>query len=597
MAEKVYAVQRTGRHVIKRLQVGSVTGEVVGTGDGSADQFGNRMLRSVRPGTLTLTTTDINDVALTVTDDGNGNLVGDIASDENRIDYATGTFRVRFSAAVKSGTDITAAYTSLEYESGVNFGTYGVPGSDTTHLNFPWSLGVDGSGNIYICDGTDNSNGRIVKLDSGLNYVAELDVSNELGRPYAIALDPSSGDLFAAGIFQYRYVSVAKIDVSSFTVDSYDNNIALGDTNDQPMGISPGFTSGDFLISGLRYLLRFSDPGTFVIDDTNNKIDFEEIYGEEITATIANGTYTSATLATAVEAALTAAGPATYDVTVSGNKFYIGSDCSGRLVTLATNDLIGFEETPGVEKVAQIAPGTYTLLSLASEIQNKLNFNGDSNYTVILYADDRFQIISDGSGGTGIFNLVFGSGSHHPYTIAGLIGFDPDVDQTGSLTYLAPRSPFSLLWKTGSNATTSAYSILGFDRVDDFLYKTYVSDSEKAFGSGIVQRIEGEYHSKFVGHTRHTNGDVYMITERKNGAWLSRINSSYVNIGDSNKISKHALHVQLGANGDLYIYDADNERIVRYDENLNFVEVVFQDTGDTIDTDCYDVTGIFQADI
>ena len=47
---------------------------------------------------------------LNVTDDGDGNLIGDIAAGTNTIDYQTGSIDVTFSATIPSATDVTISY-------------------------------------------------------------------------------------------------------------------------------------------------------------------------------------------------------------------------------------------------------------------------------------------------------------------------------------------------------------------------------------------------------------------------------------------------------------------------------------------------------
>jgi len=61
---------------------------------------------------------------------------------------------------------------------------------------------------------------------------------------------------------------------------------------------------------------RSAKTGNFVIDATNDNIDFDE-GGGELNATIASGTFTASTLATAIKTALEAAGAETYTITFS----------------------------------------------------------------------------------------------------------------------------------------------------------------------------------------------------------------------------------------------------------------------------------------
>ncbi|HEC60730.1 hypothetical protein LCGC14_0461090 [marine sediment metagenome] len=70
--------------------------------------------------------------------------------------------------------------------------------------------------------------------------------------------------------------------------------------------------------------------GDIVIDATNNKLDFEETDGVEITATLTNATYSTASICAEIKAQMEAAGASTYTVTFeSGNVFKIASDGAG----------------------------------------------------------------------------------------------------------------------------------------------------------------------------------------------------------------------------------------------------------------------------
>lgn len=85
--------------------------EQLGSGDGIAVNFtGNLSFTPVRPGTV-----QIEAGAQTITDDGNGNLVGDIGVGTNTIDYATGAFDLDFAAAPALGDAINAQY-SYDFE-------------------------------------------------------------------------------------------------------------------------------------------------------------------------------------------------------------------------------------------------------------------------------------------------------------------------------------------------------------------------------------------------------------------------------------------------------------------------------------------------
>lgn len=94
------------------------------------------------------------------------------------------------------------------------------------------------------------------------------------------------------------------------------------------------------------------------------------------------------------------------------------------------NDDLTFEETGGIPIVASLTAGYYTPANLATHIQASLNAAGASTYTVT-YVNNRFVLTSDGTGGGGIFNLLWTSA----LSPAHMIGFDNTADDTGSLSY------------------------------------------------------------------------------------------------------------------------------------------------------------------
>jgi len=123
-----------------------------------------------------------------------------------------------------------------------------------------------------------------------------------------------------------------------------------------------------------------------------------------------------------------------------------------------------------------------------------------------------------------------------------------------------------------------------------------VEETGGGFNDATIQVIEGEEDSKFDGHIMHSNGFLYLNTRRVDGARISRVNSSYQNTGDSNKISRLSSLVTEGLNDDVLVYDNANFIVKRYDHNLNFVEDVFEDTGATVSTDAESISGILEID-
>jgi len=83
--------------------------EVIGTGTGSEDQFsGYLAFTPIKPGTIQITA-DWASGTLAVTDDGNGNLVGDVDA-SSTINYETGQFAINFSQDVSAGAPVNVTY-------------------------------------------------------------------------------------------------------------------------------------------------------------------------------------------------------------------------------------------------------------------------------------------------------------------------------------------------------------------------------------------------------------------------------------------------------------------------------------------------------
>jgi hypothetical protein len=103
------------------------------------------------------------------------------------------------------------------------------------------------------------------------------------------------------------------------------------------------------------------------------------------------------------------------------------------VIRTGVNDKIDFHENPSSELTVTLPAGAYDGTNLASQIQSALNAAGDSTYT-IFYNSDRFWFYSDGSGGTGIFSLLWATGTNATTSLRFILGFD-SVDLTGTLGY------------------------------------------------------------------------------------------------------------------------------------------------------------------
>lgn len=126
---------------------------------------------------------------------------------------------------------------------------------------------------------------------------------------------------------------------------------------------------------------RWHSSGTFVVDSTNNKINFKDSGGgAELTGTIASGTYTPTTLAAAIDAALEAAGGANYTVAYSEStgKWTITSD--GAFLSIlwltGTNTATSIGSTIGFDVSADSTGAvTYTGANIAIHTEESVVFD------------------------------------------------------------------------------------------------------------------------------------------------------------------------------------------------------------------------------
>lgn len=144
---------------------------------------------------------------------------------------------------------------------------------------------------------------------------------------------------------------------------------------------------------GTKKFTIISDGTLNVVAGVNDKLDFEEVVGVELTATIPAGNYTPSALATAIQTQLNTVG-GDYTVSYSAGKFTITSNFSYTIQS-GVNDKLDFEEIVGIQLTATIPAGTYTASGLATEIQTQLNSVG-ADYTVTYNAvTKKFTLSSD----------------------------------------------------------------------------------------------------------------------------------------------------------------------------------------------------------
>lgn len=101
------------------------------------------------------------------------------------------------------------------------------------------------------------------------------------------------------------------------------------------------------------------------------------------------------------------------------------------------SNTIIFQETSAVNLTATIAVDEYTTTTLfIAALKSALDDAGASTYTVSQDSTtNKIKIASNGSGGGGIFSLIWTHASSS--AMAAILGFDTATDMTGALTYTA----------------------------------------------------------------------------------------------------------------------------------------------------------------
>lgn len=128
-------------------------------------------------------------------------------------------------------------------------------------------------------------------------------------------------------------------------------------------------------------------------------------------------------------------------------------------VTASNNNLI-FRETSAVELTATIAVGNYTRANFLTAIKTALETIGDSTYTVTFTSNFKISIASNGSGGGGIFELVFDDALN---TCEDLLGFD-SFEYTGALTFVGDSIKLHtsewILWDLAVDSDPQAFALI-----------------------------------------------------------------------------------------------------------------------------------------
>lgn len=140
--------------------------------------------------------------------------------------------------------------------------------------------------------------------------------------------------------------------------------------------------------------------GNFIIDSTNNKIDFVEVLaGPELTATIPSATYTPTTLEAAIKAAMEAVSVDTFTINLSGSFGVWTMLTSGTFLSLlwltGTNTATSIHSTIGFAIADKTGATTYTGASIAIHTEETILidlFTEESIDTFAILFDPRVGI-------------------------------------------------------------------------------------------------------------------------------------------------------------------------------------------------------------
>ncbi len=296
-------------------------------------------------------------------------------------------------------------------------------------------------------------------------------------------------DLDADGIADIR-VSLASPVTRSDDFIEFDITSNLGDNS---VGPELGFTSGDVTFATATSDNEVAPINSLIIDNTNNKIEFQEtdmagVLSGPLMATIPNGTgangeYTNPdTLAAAIKTAMEAASfhNVTYNVTYNSedSRFVIQDNGttlqqldifwgSGTNASINAADTLGFYEADD-QMVIPVSDSAVTLFSITSS-NNTIDFEevtaGTTTPLTATITAGNYTRITDLA--TEIETQLEAASAAGPNSIDYAVSYDSTTrkftiaDNGGTLTDLR------FLWNSGANAENSAATVLGYDNSEN----------------------------------------------------------------------------------------------------------------------------------
>ena len=267
------------------------------------------------------------------------------------------------------------------------------------------------------------------------------------------------------------------------------------------VGPDLGFETADVTYTPITSDNKAALIADITIDHTNNRIDFEEVDttgapGGELTATIDSGEYTDVNaLASAIKAAMEAVSANDYTVSYNStnSKFVIKADSTnlnelhllwgtGTNANAGTSAAatLGFNSVDDTVSFPIISDNEVVLITSITidDTNNKIDFeefdaagvhSGEltatipgGEYSVINVLASAVETAMEAASANSIDYIVSYNVATQKFTIK----------ENGAIL-----NELRLLWNSGTNAATSAASVLGFDR-DDEIVAHPISDSE-----------------------------------------------------------------------------------------------------------------------
>jgi len=114
-----------------------------------------------------------------------------------------------------------------------------------------------------------------------------------------------------------------------------------------------------------------------------------------------------------------------------------------------------------------------------------------------------------------------------------------------------------------------------------------------SFSSFYYNEILGHEPARYMGIIKHSNGYIYL----NDGCKIVKIDSTFENIGYSNDISFVSSGLKQAKENSMIAYNNDDMSLLRFDEEMNFLETIFVDSSDDISLDIEDVVDFVEINL